>query len=58
MLILGSTMVSLRGGDCSGLETVVALETLDYNSMGAEIGRMGLEGCLFCEYTISLTCRN
>lgn len=47
--MLCGTMVSLRGGDSSGLEMVVALEVLNYNLMGAEIGRMGLDEYLFHE---------
>lgn len=49
MLMLAGTMVSLRGGDSSGLERIVALEILDYSLMGAEIGRMGLDEYLFHE---------
>lgn len=58
VLMLGSTVVSLRGEDSSGLEMVVALQVSDYNLMGAKISRMGLEKYLFHEETISWTCRN
>lgn len=51
--MLGSTVVSLRGEDSSGLEMVVALQVSDYNLMGAKISRMGLEKYLFHEETIS-----
>lgn len=47
--MLGSTMVSLGGGDSSGLKTGGALQVSDYNLMGAEIDRMGLEEYLFHE---------